>query len=231
MVKRASRNRRTLVRNLSEAELRVLKPASLIVHSRREKEVATTSELDDHAYVVIRGLVGLLHSSAGGRNVVLLVLEPGESFALPSGETGAELEGRLVALVDDTAVWRLPRRPLLRLLLSSAGSAQALAETLERLLRQVCDRLVREMTEPLDHRLVRALVLLAPYDPRGRVEASDDELAALTGSTRSEVNRALGRLRGRDLVAYPHPRHWIDIPDPAALESMLGEWGDVRKRT
>ena len=181
-------------------------------------------------YVVIAGQVRLVKTSADGREHVLRVLGPGTSFndvAVFDGEPNSDTAvavgpsrigfiplATMTALID-----RHPgvARAALKLL---AGRQRSLGHVVEDLaLRDVTARVARLLLGCIghhDHIVEKAGFACA--------RISHQEIAAMVGSVREVVQRALKELERDGAIALQ--RSHIDIRDPGKLERWAHEDGE-----
>jgi adenylate cyclase len=182
-------------------------------------------EPGDAMFVIERGLVRVSRTSRQGRELVLGLFGAGDTL----GELGVfEASGVRTAdamAVEATTCVALTRDDL-------RGVIRKTPELVLRLLAALVDRIRSKDDELADvafldlpGRLAHKLLQLA--DQHGEeveagvritVKVPQGELAAMVGSSRENVNRALGRFVTSGAVAVDHGT--ITILDPAALRSL-----------
>ncbi|HNI36005.1 MAG TPA: helix-turn-helix domain-containing protein, partial [Microthrixaceae bacterium] len=85
-------------------------------------------------------------------------------------------------------------------------------------LRESDERLVEIVTMRAGDRVVRRLRALAQESGTGRINLSQDELAALSATSRSAVAQVLSQLRAAGAITTA--RRSIEVVDIAKLESI-----------
>ncbi|HVC35095.1 MAG TPA: Crp/Fnr family transcriptional regulator [Chloroflexota bacterium] len=173
--------------------------------------------------IVETGLVKIFKTSAGGREQVLLLARPGESFADAAALTGDRMPASVVA-VDPTTVRILPAATLERLLAEDTRFARAVIRHLSRQLQHVV-----QLVEDLSFRHVQgrvAKVLLQACQPRqgigagiGRRPMTRFDIAEMAGTAREVVSRTLGVFEERGLIRIAHGQ--IELLDAKGLEALV----------
>lgn len=165
-------------------------------------------------YVVVEGRLKVLLSSPRGEDLVLAVLEPGDTVGELSVLDEQPRSASAEAL-DPTVLLAVPaadvRGVLRRCPESTLAWAQAQAVTVRRLTGSTADLVFLDLPRRL------AKLLLDSADGRTRVELgmSQSEVAARLGVTRQSLNRALGGLSRRGWVEVDGGT--LLLHDPAAL--------------
>ncbi len=200
------------------------------VHMTRGSTILTEGEAAERFYVIASGRVKLGQATSSGAQHLLDVLGPGDSFgALPLlGQTRNDSEAQaltsgclLVASAEEFGA----------LVREFPQVAVAVLEDVSSRLRDAQTRLRDSGTAPVESRLAASLLTLSERlgrpedDGAGRTlgaPLSQEDLAALTGSTLETVNRVLAQWRSRGLVRTA--RRQITLLDlPALREVAEGE--------
>jgi CRP-like cAMP-binding protein/class 3 adenylate cyclase len=187
--------------------------------------VTREGEPADSLFVIERGLVRVSRTSRQGRELVLGLLGAGEML----GELGVlEASGTQTAdamAVESTSCVALGREDLRALVRATPELGLRLLATLVDQVRSKDDELAEVAFLDLPGRLAHKLLQLA--DRHGKpveggvritVRVPQGELAAMTGSSRENVNRALGRFVASGAVAIDHGS--ITILNAEALRSL-----------
>lgn len=211
--------RRTLLFKDADPERLVSLAARAILRRFAAGQVIfAEGEPSDHLYVVRSGRVRVLVQSAHGEQVVLSVLDAGETLgelsmidSLPrSADAEALCETQLVALPAADVRAALRADPALPL-----AVAAELAAMVRRLTGGTADLVFLD----LPRRLAKLLLAEGRRGDDGvfRVELgmSQSGLAARLGVARQSLNRAMGGLAKRGWIS-PEDRGYV-IRDPAAL--------------
>jgi CRP-like cAMP-binding protein len=189
---------------------------------RKGASVLLESEPCRGLYVVVAGRVRVFKLSAEGREQVLRILGPGRTFNDVPVFDGGRNPASISAL-EDSRIAFIPRDRLLALVDRHPRVAQAVIRVLASRLRAMT-----VLIEDLALRSVVARVARLFLDcAAGRETVIEDraggcarltqqQIAAMTGSVREVVQRALKTLERDGAIATGRAR--IRILDPAALE-------------
>lgn len=191
----------------------------------RGMTVYSLEEMASHVYVVLKGRVKILRTSADGQQKILSIRYRGELFgelALAGGavenrrsDEAVALDTTRVAMIRVSDFWNAARRdPALM-----QNAMQYVAKQLAEAHRQI-ESLVFENNH---RRLARALVELsneAASAGEASIRLTHEELAELIGSTREVVTGMMIEFRQRGLIEYKRG----DIrPNLARLARFLEE--------
>ncbi len=215
--------RNLLFRGLSPATLAQI--ARLCVRRTYERDAVIFSQSDpgDALYGVVTGRVRISASSAGGREVFLNIMEPGDTF----GEI-ALLDGRpRTASASATAPSDLlivTREQFLGLLAREPQLADHLLRLLCARLRWVSGFAEESALLPVPARLARRLLSLGKlhgHETRAGTElrVSQDEMARFLGLSRQIVNQYLQTWKAQRWVDLGRGR--IMILNGSALEAVV----------
>ena len=173
--------------------------------------------------IVETGLVKIFKSSASGREQVLLIARPGQSFADAAAFTGDPMPAGAMA-IEPSSVLILPCVTVDRLLDEDCRFARAAIRHLSRQLQHVV-----QLVEDLSFRRVHARVakiLLQSHCPQdgigagvGRRQLTQREIAEMAGTAREVVSRTLAALEEEGLIRID--RGQIEVLDPSGLASLL----------
>ena len=178
----------------------------------RPGEVILDRESDNRDVLfVASGRVRVVNYAASGREIAYGVIEPGahvgELAALDGEPRSASVEA-----VDQCLIASLPSGPFHELLLAHPELAVAMLKNLARIIRRTDERIAELSVLGAMQRVYRELSRLARPLPDGGTVVSplptQEALAAVVGTTRETVARALGQLaksgtvrrRGRELL-------------------------------
>jgi CRP/FNR family transcriptional regulator len=174
--------------------------------------------------VVSTGLIKVYKISQDGREQVLLLVRPGESFADAAAFTAQPMPACAVA-VEKSTVLVVPTATLNRLIDEESRFSHAI-------IRHLCQKLqhVVHVVEDLSFLHVRARVakiLLQQLQPREGVGAgvgghtlTQREIAELAGTAREVVSRALIAFEQEGFIRLERGR--IALLDPVGLAVLLG---------
>jgi CRP/FNR family transcriptional regulator, cyclic AMP receptor protein len=203
-----------LLKELSEADVKAIRPHTHVVTLRRGDRLYDEGDIDDQLYVVIEGKVKLTRTSSDGREVLVRVQGPGDMFGelamfdptYRTSNASAVTDARLAAIAHDDLREVLNGRPAIALLL--------LRELAQRL-RIITDANTNLIFTDVPGRVAKALLELSDKfgteQEDGTLVSHDltqEELAQLVGASRETVNKALA-----DFAA----RGWIQLSAKSVL--------------
>jgi CRP/FNR family cyclic AMP-dependent transcriptional regulator len=206
-----------LLRGLSSDALRYLATESRPLRFRAGEVIFYQGEPGATCQIVMRGRVRVLVTGEDGRELAVSILGPGEIIGemalfedLPRSAT--------VEALEETRTLELHRDALLYCLRKSPALALSLLRTLSAKLRYATEEAEGLASLPVAERLMRRLRRLAEWSgmpvPGGvRIvpPMTQQELAALIGTSRESVNRALVRLRRQGKLRLEGG--WIVLPN------------------
>ena len=185
-------------------------------------EVVLSREADDRDVLcLVSGRVRVVNYAASGREIAYAMVEPGahvgELAALDGGPRSASVEA-----IDACLIAFLPSGPFHELLLAHPQLAVGMLKNLARIIRQTDERITELSVLSAMQRIYREIHRLARPLPGGGVGISplptQEQLAAVVGTTRETVARALGQL-ARDGIVLRRGRELL-IRQPALLEEL-----------
>ena len=190
-----------LFRGLSDDELRHLAAESRHRRFRAGEVIFYQADPGATCHIVVRGRVRILLIGKDGRELAVRILGPGEIVGEMALLEGLPRSASVEAL-EETQTLELHRDVLLTCLRTSPALALGLLRDLSARLRYVTEEAERLASLTVAERLLRRLQQLAAWSgvsaPDGvRIvpPMTQQELAALIGTSRESVNRALVRLR------------------------------------
>jgi len=153
-------------------------------------------------YVVVEGKVKIFRSSPDGREAVLHIYGPGESF----GEVPVFMGGRFpasAASVERGRVLFLPRAGLVRLIREDSTLAMNMLASLSGKLREFAAKIEALTLQEIPQRLSAYLLDLSEREGGKDVVELDMAkglLAGLLGATRETLSRALSRMAEQNFI-------------------------------
>ena len=179
------------------------------LEARRKTVLFHENDPGEAVFLLARGRVGLHKTTADGREVVIRVVKPGETFAEVVLFDEKAYPVTAVALTD-ALVLRLYRRDLLGLLQQEDFRNDFIAMLLRKQ-RYLAEKIRQLTSEDVEERL--RVFLRDQYGelPRIPIEINKKQLAAAIGATPETLSRLLLRLgrekrlgwRGRVITASP----------------------------
>ena len=169
-------------------------------------------------YVVKSGQVRIYKSSPEGREQVLLIAQPGDSFNDVPVFDGGPNPASASALKPST-VYIIPKETLLSLV-ADCPAALAIIKLLSTRLRHLTMMVEGLSFRSIVSRLARVLLDLAVVEekPTPIPRLTQDEMAAMVGSVRDVIGRALKVLEKTGAIRIEGQR--IFVEDPEKLRDM-----------
>jgi CRP/FNR family transcriptional regulator, cyclic AMP receptor protein len=218
---------------LPEAERGALREAARRRQFGRAEILFHEGEPGESMHVIESGHVAIRLSTPRGEVGTLVVLGPGQSFgeqALLS--VGAARTASAVA-VDSVVTLSFGRRTFDELRARSPVVDRFLVAVMAQQVRRLSEQLVEALYVDAETRVLRRVLRLAEayaaVEPGGALEAAvvpytQDEIAAMAGTTRPTVNRALQA--AREVGAIELGRGRVMVIDRAALSTRAWPDGD-----
>ena len=170
-------------------------------------------------YVVELGEVRIFKSSPEGREQVLLIAKPGDSFNdVPVFDGGSNPAS--ASALEESTVYLIPKETVLSLL-NDCPSARAIlklfAARLRHLTMMVEDLSFRSVVGRLARLLLELAVIEGGSSPLKRL--TQDEMAAMVGSVRDVIGRALKHIERTGAIKIERQR--ILVIAPEKLREMM----------
>lgn len=215
---------------LDAGALRTLAGKARVRSFRKGEAILWEGEPCAGLYVVLRGRVKVFKRSEQGREQVLLIIGPGRSFndvpvfdGGPNPGSVAAMDASTIAILPAAAILGLVERnpamatAVIRIL---AGRMRGLTLMVEDLaLRTVIARVAKILLESAGG---KATLIETPAE--NGVRLTQSQLAAMTGTVREVVQRALKSLEQAGAIKLARAR--ISVLDPAALQ----RWAEAADR-
>jgi CRP/FNR family cyclic AMP-dependent transcriptional regulator len=168
-------------------------------------------------YLVEQGTVKICRFAADGREHILHLVHPGDTFndvaALDGGPNPA-----CATAFNDVILWRVPRPELRRVAAQHPALAWALIESIARRARYLVNVVQDLAMRNVKGRLARLLLEQAQAAENGEPQdaLTQEEMASRLGTVREVVGRALRSLAAEDIISMEKQR--IVIIDRKRLE-------------
>lgn len=209
-----------LLADLPQEDVRALLSISRRRTFRRGEVVFHRDDPADSLQLIVRGRFGARVMTPLGEEVLLDVMGPGRSFGeLAVLEPGSRRSATVSAL-EDGETRSVFRDDFLRLEREHPEVKDVLLRLLADQLRRASDRLVEAHYVDADTRVRRRLLELADAYRTGEraavVPLTQEDVAAMAGTSRATVNRVLRDEQRRGAVALARGR--VSVLDRGALE-------------
>ncbi len=190
---------------------------------RKGEVVVPAGSVVDCLYVVSRGRLNVVHTSASGREQVVRALGPGEFLGEMALFYDSVMEGDVVA-AEETETCVLPRKAVAEILRNPEAALRLVEEMAKRL--SAAEKLIADLgLREVGQRLAAELLRLAPSGqkkPEGiivSVPVPWAEMAVRLGTTPETLSRRLGALADRGIIRQTGARTVL-ILDPERLKDV-----------
>jgi CRP/FNR family transcriptional regulator, cyclic AMP receptor protein len=206
---------------LPEDDRRRLAAAASVRRYQRGQLVFSQGDPGDSLLVVVDGSLKALSTSPQGEELLLAVVEPGETVGELAVADGGERSATIVALTD-AAVLRIPRETVLSTAVLSPAFQQALLTSLAATVRRLTGDAADLVFLDIPRRVAKLLLTLPRADGTHvvRTRLTQTELAERVGASRQSLNAALQTFQRRGWITVgPHE---VRLLDPASLRRFVG---------
>ena len=215
--------------SLSDADREQLAAQCALRKLAKDEQLFTRGDAGDALYIVAAGSIALTASTVSGRDIVLRIATPPESF----GELAILDEGPRVATAtarERTVLLRVPGPIVQTLFVSRPPVAAALMKSLAIMTRQVHEHALDLVTLDLPGRVAKQLLIMSGVDATtakpGSVAVNfrlnQSEIAQLVGGSRQHVNRVIVTLEQEGAITRQGPRIVAVRPDLLAAATEQG---------
>ena len=198
-----------------------LKALAAQCHTRRldtDESILLEGEPAKGLYIVLSGRVRVFKSSPDGREQVLIVLGPGETFNDVPVFDGGTSPASAAAVGPGASVCLVPTSVVAHLLATAPVVAASVTKVLASRLRHLT-MLVEDLSLRQIIQRVARLLLEESASGSSAIQLTHQEMAARVGTAREVVSRALRELESRGAISRKEP-HAISVDAPA-LQALL----------
>ena len=150
-------------------------------------------------YIIKSGRVKIFKYSQTGREMVINVCEPGDSFnEVPVFDLMDNPVN--VGAVLDTQLWLIDAESLRQVIVNHPEAAQKIIINLSQNLRMLVNKVAELTFYPVTARLARLLYDLPPEQLTGADRLTQDDLASRVGTVREVVARSLKELENSGVI-------------------------------
>ncbi|MEB2283740.1 MAG: Crp/Fnr family transcriptional regulator [Myxococcales bacterium] len=209
-------------RTLPPAERALVKGAAREVALPKGALVFSQGQPSAYVWAVREGLVHIVKSGPGGREIVLEVIPPGEFFGAVVALEGRPYPASALA-IEASTVWRVPSQLVREICQRHPTLRSAILALVTPRLRSAHERLQSVALEPVEQRLARMLLALAPKIGRAEngvtvLPITRQELADMVGTTVETAIRITSKWHKSGFVRSQ--RHALALADLAALRVL-----------
>lgn len=204
---------------LSPAELDLIKNLVFELQVERGEFILLEGEPGDALYFVVSGVVKVFKTSSEGKEQILQIIRPGESFNDVTVFDGGPNPASAQAM-GPVVLYGLKNRDMESILRDHPQVALNVMRILSQKSRHLVS-LVEELSfKHVTARLAKILLEYAGDGTSSKQRLTQQEMAALAGTAREMIGRSLKELEGEGLIRLDH--HRIVITDKEALKKMAG---------
>ena len=210
-----------LFSRLPDSELAELAERVRTKNFKRGEMIFRKDDPGTHLYMVLEGGVKIALPGEFGQEALVAIMRPGEFFGELALFDRSPRSASATAL-EDTRAALLAGDDFLAYLESHPASFRVVLETLARTIRRLSDRVEDLIFLDVPSRVAKYLLDLVRSSGDGsgnELTLTQDELAAFIGASRVSVNRVLGDLERREIIAIRRRR--IAIKDADRLQKEI----------
>ena len=175
-------------------------------------------EWDDFCYFLISGVVKVFKTSADGKEQILSLIRPGESFNdVPAFSSGANLAS--AEAMSDIVLYGIKKSNLEAILREHPQVAQNIIQVLSQRVQHLVSLIEDLSFRHVTGRVARILIENAGDGTGGGHRLTQQEMAAMAGTAREVVGRSLKTLEEEGVIRLD--RHRIVITNKEALKDMV----------
>jgi CRP-like cAMP-binding protein len=209
-----------LFAELPDADVLRLATTATLRHYRRGQLLFYEGDAADSLLVVVDGSLKAVSASPQGEELLLAVIEPGETVGELTVADGGPRSATIAALTD-VSVLRLPREAVLAVADHSPALTRALLASLAGTVRRLTGEAADLVFLDVPRRVAKLLLGLPRADGDVvRTRMTQTELAERVGASRQSLNAALHAFQRRGWVAVGNQEY--RLRDAAALRRFAG---------
>ena len=201
---------------LPPAELALIRAFSIRRTYRNGEVIHERGDVAASVGIVVSGQVRLIHIAPGGQELLINLVNPGQNY----GDVlifGKPVRTHRALAVGETAIDHIQAEAFNQLMIHPSIVRAFYAVAAQRL-SQVINLLDDMRTLSPEVRLAKLLMSMVPPGG-GKVDCLQEDLASLLGVSGVTLAKALGVLRGAELVTTGYRQ--MHIPDPDRLRAWI----------
>ena len=188
---------------------------------KRGATIFSKGDPGNSLYAVVAGTVKISISSPDGRNAILNLVGPGETFGEMSVLDGQDRSADAIANTN-CEIYVIDRRDFLPFMRNQPALSMKFIELLCTRLRWTSDQVEQVILQDLPGRLASALIGLAErrkLEPESQtISITQQEISEMVGMTRESINKQLRAWAARGWVRLEHGA--IVVLDPVSLREL-----------
>jgi CRP/FNR family transcriptional regulator len=213
-----------LFSGVAESDLETLAELAVARDFPRQAVIFFEGKEPQGFFMLVRGLVKLVKTSPDGKEYIIRLVQPGETFGEAVVFADSPFPATAMALEDCRTLF-FPKKAFLHYLAVSPALARNMLATMSRLLYHLTRQLEDVSLKEVSARLARYL-LERCQETHGRIAAgltfalptTKTHLAAYLGTISETLSRTLARFKSMGAIEMEKGK--ITITDPALLQNM-----------
>jgi CRP/FNR family transcriptional regulator len=201
---------------LAKDEFAIIEELAIEESFDRDATVLSEGDANRKLYLVASGAVKIFGTSADGKEQIIALARPGDSFNDVAAFDGDETPAAAQALTP-IIVYAINGRALLEKSCRLGQLAANIIRTMAGRVRSLGELVADLSFRPVAGRLAK--ILLEQLDNGQALYLTQKDMAAMAGTAREVVARALKGMEDEGVIRVE--RHQIEILDRKALESMV----------
>ncbi len=210
---------------LSEDQLKEIKHIAVNRHFSKGELIYSEGDHSDGFYVVVAGMIKVFKVSLEGKEHIMRIVGPGESFGQVSVYAGRTFPASTQAIAKSHLLF-LPRSAFVELITNNPSLALSMLASLSMRLREFTVHVERLALKEVPGRLAAYLIHLIDEQQDEKdivsLNISKVQLSSLLGTTPETLSRILSQMADSGLIEVK--KRDIRIMDYAGLEE-LAEYG------
>lgn len=210
---------------LPERELQQLDRIAIHKYLKKKELIYLPGDKNDRVYLLKEGRVKVSRISEDGREMTMIILEPGEIFGESALYSGEERRSTMAEALDDVMICTIYKNEFEAILQREPKLSMQITKAIGKRRREIESRLEDMVFRSVPSRLAHLLLRLAEKYGREKAEGllidvnlTHLEIANLIGSTRETTTTQLNNLKRDDLISVKHRQ--IYITDKDGLEDL-----------
>jgi len=196
---------------------------------RKNETVYSQGDAADTVFYIQKGRVKVVVVSEQGKEAIVGILEP-EQFFGEGCLSGQQFRPSTATVLDDCVITAITKTAMLAALYDEPNFSELFMSYLLTRNSRIEADLVDQLFNSSEKRLARLLLLLANFGKEGspqpiKVQASQETLAEMIGTTRSRVSYFMNKFRKLGFISYNGK---IEVHN-SLLNAVLHDTPQIRK--
>ncbi len=214
-----------IFKQLAENKLAEVDRIAIHKYMKKKELIYLPGDRSDKVYLLKKGRVKVSRLSEDGREMTMIILEPGEFFGESALYTDRSTRSTMAEALDDAIICTIYRREFEQLLKEQPDLALRVTKAIGRRRKEIESRLEDMVFRSVPGRLAHLLLKLADQYGKEKddgllldVDLTHLEIANLIGSTRETTTTQLNNLKRNGLIDIQ--KRNIYVKDKDGLEDL-----------